>query len=827
MCISGDTVGSDEDKSKIAKTSVTLPRRRGGSPQAARILVDAKTKTARRIRILEGTVKPFRSQPCFMNDPVFKGHAIPALKTISRDIKSTFWCACKNCCVMETEEESVCCHEISALTALLNEETACIARHSFFQEMCLDSDRQDFLYRFWGQTCKKEEALDYIHKLRKTAYRAFTVWAYGFLDRRNCKPVPACVVSAVRASLPYPEELNDGFLKIYDYSAALMALDLPMDASCHCCHAVGAAIGALVLLALTWMVHRLGLLYQLFHKVETQSPCHGGELVAKLLKSHGVRYIFTLVGGHISPILVACEKLGIRVVDTRHEATAVFAADAVARLSGTVGVAAVTAGPGLTNTVTAVKNAQMAESPLLLIGGAAATLLQGRGALQDIDQMSLFKPICKFCASVRTVRDIIPVLRKALAAAQSGTPGPVFVEFPIDVLYPYHIIHKELAPKGAPKGIVGKIINWYLQNHLYNLFAGAWEPRDVSPLAVSIPRATTQQLQRCMELVSRAKKPVFILGSQVTLPPTPVEELRKSLESLGIPCFLGGMARGMLGKDSPLHIRQNRRDALKEADLVIMAGTVCDFRLSYGRVLNRRSKIIAVNRDRSQLLKNSDMFWKPTVAIQGDAGSFIVKLSEGLKGYSCPSEWPEGLKSGDVVKEKANKGKAEEQTERHLNPLKVLHLVDDTMAEDSIIIADGGDFVGSAAYILRPRGPLCWLDPGAFGTLGVGGGFALGAKLCRPDSEVWIIFGDGSLGYSIVEFDTYTRHKTPVIALVGNDACWSQISREQVPMLGSNVACGLAFNESRTFHSSNISAKDKYTLIITRWPRDLVEKASW
>ncbi|XP_077314069.1 2-hydroxyacyl-CoA lyase 2 isoform X2 [Lithobates pipiens] len=568
-----------------------------------------------------------------------------------------------------------------------------------------------------------------------------------------------------------------------------------MDSGCCCVHSAGAVLGTLVTFVLLWLGYRLGVIYQLFHKVETQSPRHGGEVVAKVLQSHGVRFVFTLVGGHISPILVACEKLGIKVVDTRQEATAVFAADAVARLSGTVGVAAVTAGPGLTNTVTAIKNAQMAESPLLLIGGAAATLLQGRGALQDIDQMSLFKPICKFCASVRTIRDIAPILRRALAEAQSGTPGPVFVEFPIDILYPYHLIQKELAPKGAPKGVVGKIINWYLQNHLNNLFAGAWEPRDTSPLPVSIPLATPDQIQQCVELVSRAKKPVFILGSQVTLPPTPVDKLRKALESLGVPCFLGGMARGMLGRNSPIHIRQNRREALKEADVVILAGTVCDFRLSYGRVLNRRSKIIAVNRDKSQLLKNSDMFWKPAVAIQGDAGSFIAQLAEGLKGYTCPKDWPEGLKSGDETKEKANQGKSEEKTERHLNPLKVLHVVDEAMAEDSIIVADGGDFVGSAAYILRPRGPLCWLDPGAFGTLGVGGGFALGAKLCRPESEVWIIFGDGSLGYSIVEFDTYTRHKTPVLALVGNDACWSQISREQVPLLGSNVACSLAYND--------------------------------
>ncbi|XP_057695651.1 2-hydroxyacyl-CoA lyase 2 isoform X2 [Corythoichthys intestinalis] len=524
----------------------------------------------------------------------------------------------------------------------------------------------------------------------------------------------------------------------------------------------GALLGFYACFALSGLMfaaYKLGLLYQLFHKTEINSPRHGGESVAEVLRAHGIKYVFTLVGGHISPILVACEKVGIRIVDTRHEATAVFAADAVARLSGTVGVAAVTAGPGLTNTVTAVKNAQMAESPLLLMGGAAGTLLQGRGALQDIDQMSLFKPLCKFCASIRTVREIIPVVRKALAVAQSGTPGPVFIEFPIDTLYPFHLVSREFAVKNPPKGLMGKIVSWYLNNHLMNIFAGAWERRDVSPLLVDIPQATDDQVQKCIELVSRAKKPVILLGSQATLPPTPVEEIRSALEDLGIPCFLGGMSRGMLGKDSPIHIRQNRRDALKVADVVVLAGTVCDFRLGYGKVLNRRSKIIAVNRDKRQLLKNSDMFWKPTVAIQGDAGSFLVRLSKGLKGHHCPEEWPQSLKAGDVTKENINRAKANEKTEHHLNPLKVLHMLDEQMSENSIIVADGGDFVGSAAYIMRPRGPLRWLDPGAFGTLGVGGGFALGAKLCRPESEVWIVYGDGSLGYSVAEFDTFTRHK--------------------------------------------------------------------
>ncbi|XP_059245243.1 2-hydroxyacyl-CoA lyase 2 isoform X2 [Mustela nigripes] len=554
------------------------------------------------------------------------------------------------------------------------------------------------------------------------------------------------------------------------------------------------ACGTLVA-ALLGAAHRLGLFYQLMHKVDKASIQHGGENVAAVLRAHGVRFLFTLVGGHISPLLVACEKMGIRVVDTRHEVTAVFAADAVARLTGTVGVAAVTAGPGLTNTVTAMKNAQIAQSPVLLLGGAASTLLQNRGALQAIDQMSLFRPLCKFCASVRRVRDIVPTLRAAIAAAQSGTPGPVFVELPIDVLYPYYMVQKEMVPAKPPKGFMGRVVTWYLENYLANLFAGAWEPRPEGPLPLDIPQASPQQVQRCMEILSRAKRPLIVLGSQALLPPIPAERLRAAVETLGIPCFLGGMARGLLGRNHPLYIRQNRSAALKKADVVLLAGAVCDFRLSYGRVLSRSSKIIIVNRNRKEMLLNSDMFWKPQEAVQGDVASFVLKLVEGLKGQTWASDWTEELRQADRQKEQTFREKGLMPVAQHLNPVRVLQLVEETLPDNSILVVDGGDFVGTAAHLVQPRGPLCWLDPGAFGTLGVGAGFALGAKLCRPDAEVWCLFGDGAFGYSLIEFDTFVRHKIPVIALIGNDAGWTQISREQVPSLGSNVACGLAYTD--------------------------------
>ncbi|XP_025905901.1 acetolactate synthase-like protein [Nothoprocta perdicaria] len=282
-------------------------------------------------------------------------------------------------------------------------------------------------------------------------------------------------------------------------------------------------------------------------------------------------------------------------------------------------------------------------------------MTSGRGALQEMDQLALLKTLCKRRATVRAVRDIVPALREAIAAAQSGTPGPVFVELPLDVLYPFHVVQKELGQAGGSGGLRRRLVDWYLRNYLHNLFAGAWEPRDMTPLPVRVPLATAEQVQEVAELVSRAAKPLVLLGSQATLPPTPVEELRAALEALGLPCFLGGMARGLLGPASALHVRQNRRDALRAADLVILAGAVCDFRLAYGRALSRRSAVVAVNRERAQLRRNADVFWTPRLAIRGDAASFLVQLARSLRGYSCPREWLAALQEGDRRKDAANR----------------------------------------------------------------------------------------------------------------------------------------------------------------------------
>ncbi len=512
---------------------------------------------------------------------------------------------------------------------------------------------------------------------------------------------------------------------------------------------------------------------------------HGGQHVSNVLQKHGVRFLFTLCGGHISPILVAGEAAGLRVVDVRHEATAVFAADAVSRLSGVPGVAVVTAGPGLTNTITAVKNAQMAQSPVILLGGATATILKGRGSLQDIDQMALMRPHVKFCAAVKTVKQIVPTLEKAFTVAQSGVPGPVFVELPIDLLYTEATI-REWYAADMPKGnsLTSRAVRWYMQNHLNRLFAGSEGVKAGAPLPVTRPQHTPTQVAQVVAHLQKAKRPVLVLGSQVVQVAQDAAAIQQAILALGVPAYLSGMARGLLGHH-PLHIRHKRKEALREADLVILAGVPCDFRLGYGNHISRKATLISINRSRHDLRQNR----KPDIDILAEPGAFLRAVAA-QAGTIRVAEWHETLRQRDSARDADIQQQSAEPT-AHINPLQLCLGLEQTIGANSVLIGDGGDFVATVSYTVRPRGPLSWLDPGPFGTLGAGAGFAIGAKLCRPDAEVWLLYGDGSCAYSLAEFDTFTRHHLPIIAVVGNDASWSQIARDQVEWFGTAVGTEL------------------------------------
>lgn len=518
---------------------------------------------------------------------------------------------------------------------------------------------------------------------------------------------------------------------------------------------------------------------------------NGGEIIARVLQRHGVRFLFTLCGGHISPIFVAAQNVGIRVIDTRHEVTAVFAADAVSRLTGIPGVAAVTAGPGLTNTITAVKNAMLAQSPLIVLGGAAATMLKGRGSLQDIDQMSLMKPNVKWAVSISRVKDIVPTLERAFRVAQEGVPGPVFVECPIDILYDESLVRQWYGAKSnevPPRNWRERIIRWYINRHARRLFAGIESINfDHPPLTPFYPTHTHSYIERVAQKLQKARKPLMLVGSGAMMDPTKAQRLAIAINRLGIPVFLSGMARGLLGKENRLQLRHKRKEAIKESDLIILAGVPNDFRLDYGNHIGHRP-FVSINRSKEDLYKNK----RPTIAVLADPQDFLIALSEQFEGRY--DDWIDMLHAREAAREKDIDEQAAEPVEG-INPIKLFRQLDPLLNDRTVLVADGGDFVATSSYILRPRFPLSWLDPGVFGTLGVGAGFAIGAKLVFPEHDVYIIYGDGSAGYSLMEYDTFVRHKLPVISIIGNDACWMQIARDQVELLKSDCAVCLAYSD--------------------------------
>jgi acetolactate synthase-1/2/3 large subunit len=516
---------------------------------------------------------------------------------------------------------------------------------------------------------------------------------------------------------------------------------------------------------------------------------HGGDRVAASLAAHGVRFVFTLCGGHISPILTASKARGIRIIDVRDEATAVFAADAVARLTGVPGVAAVTAGPGLANTITALKNAQLAQSPVILLGGAAPTALQGRGALQDIDQRPLIEPHVKLFTKIRRVRDLGPAVDEAFAVARAGVPGPVCIECPVDLLYDEASIRQWYADAaGKGMAIADRLLRFYLNRHAQKMFAGSADAIAPRVRAVSPPASSAASVAAAAAALARAERPLIVIGSQALSIAAEAPRIAAAAAQLGIPVYLSGMARGLLGRDHPLQMRHQRRAALRESDCVLLAGVPCDFRLDYGRHVRRSATLIAANRSAQEARMNR----RPEIAAIGDAGMFLERLVAPLaqSGRRWTS-WIEELRTRDLQREAEIDAQAVPQGEQ-VNPIAFLRALDQAAGENAVMVADGGDFVATASYILHPRTPLSWLDPGVFGTLGVGAGFALGAALCRPESEVWIIYGDGACGYSLIEFDTFARHGIAVIAVVGNDAGWTQIAREQVKMLHDDVGTVLA-----------------------------------
>jgi acetolactate synthase-1/2/3 large subunit len=489
----------------------------------------------------------------------------------------------------------------------------------------------------------------------------------------------------------------------------------------------------------------------------------GGELVARVLKQAGVRHVFTLCGGHILPIYDGCVKDGIGVIDVRHEQAAAHAADAYGRLTRNVGVAIVTAGPGVTDAVTGVANAHAARSPLLLIGGAAPLGLRGRGALQEMEQVALLRPITKGAWSVAETRQIPEVLTTAIRVALSGRPGPVFVEIPVDLLLT--TIEDRLAP--IPAGYVHRT------------------PTAGDPSAI----------ERLAQVLTGAARPVVMAGSGVYWDDAGAP-LAAFAEAAGIPVFMNGAGRGSLAADHPLAFAHARGFALGQADVVLVLGAPLDFRLGYGRppTFAEDAQVCMVDCDPEELGRNRPL----AVGIAGHIGRVLEQVMAAL-----PSGIAAGLadwRAGVAAKERESRERLDAQCTADDIPVSHYRWAAEIARQvtpDTIVVGDGGDVVGCASKIVRLAREGQWLDPGPFGCLGIGPSFAIAAKLLHPERRVLLVAGDGAFGLNGMEMETAVRFGLPITCIVGNDGGWGQIRNPQLAFWGEDRSVGTSLPVTR------------------------------
>jgi thiamine pyrophosphate-dependent acetolactate synthase large subunit-like protein len=476
----------------------------------------------------------------------------------------------------------------------------------------------------------------------------------------------------------------------------------------------------------------------------------GGQLVARMLLKEGVRTVFTLSGLHIAPIYAGCVEEGVRLVDTRHEQAAAHAADAWARLTRGPGVCVVTAGPGVTGTVTAVANAWAANVPLLVLGGAAPTFNQGRGSLQEMPQTQLFAGITKWSDRVPSP-DLVPsFLARAFRVCRAGRPGPVFLELPWDVL-----------SNGADEALAEEMTGYR---------ADARSPGD------------PDQVAKAAALLASAERPVMLGGGSLWWDGA-AETLAHIAEVTRIPVYLNGMGRGSLPPDHPSFFQASRKEALGEADVVLVVGTPLDFRVGYGGepTFAHGAKVIQVDIDAAEIGRNRPV----EVGIFGDSRSVLRQLLEAAGGGTWGhAGWRRRLRGKE--EERAAKQRVhEESSQRPIHHFRLARAIETVAGRSDVTyVSDGGNVVAVAAKVLRVRRPGRWLDPGPLGCLGVGAPFAIAAKLLAPERPVCVIQGDGAFGLNGMDFETAVRFGLPMVVVVGNDAAWGQIRVPQRSMYG-------------------------------------------
>ena len=488
----------------------------------------------------------------------------------------------------------------------------------------------------------------------------------------------------------------------------------------------------------------------------TTHTLHAGRLVARRLKASGVDTIFTLSGGHLFSIYDGCRDEAIRLVDTRHEQTAAFAAEGWSKVTRLPGVAVLTAGPGVTNGMSAMAAAQQNQSPLVVLGGRAPAARWGMGSLQEIDHVPFVAPLARFAATAQSPDAAGRLVDEALRAAVTAPSGVGFVDFPMD-----HVFSVPEDPDAGDR-------------------PGALTDLPPTPTPDGLD---AQDLDRAASLLSAAHRPVIMAGTNVWWGHAEAALLRLA-EQRQIPVLMNGMARGAVPADHPLAFSRVRGKALGEADVALIVGVPMDFRLGFGGVFGSQTQLVVADR-----VEPDREYPRPVAAgLYGDLTSILSAL--GAAGGTDHQDWIDELRTAETAAR--GQEKAELSDDRSpLHPMRVYAELAPLLGRDAIVVIDAGDFGSYAGRVIDSYLPGCWLDSGPFGCLGSGPGYALAAKLARPDRQVVLLQGDGAFGFSGMEWDTLVRHNVPVVSVIGNNGIWGLEKHPMEMLYGYSVVAEL------------------------------------
>ncbi|KAA1420880.1 acetolactate synthase [Nocardioides humilatus] len=501
---------------------------------------------------------------------------------------------------------------------------------------------------------------------------------------------------------------------------------------------------------------------------------HAGQLAVAVAQAHGVDTMFTLSGAHVFPMYDGAVKATeegrpMRLLDVRHEQTAAFAAEATGKLTRVPGLAVLTAGPGVTNGVSAMAQAKFAGSPMVVVGGRAPNNRWGTGALQEIDHLPIVGPVTKHAATLMTAGDVAAGFHDAFTAARSSHRGPTYVDVPMDEFF------------NVGTGAVPVI--------------GADAGRGAAP--------DTDALDRIAALITGAERPLLILGTDVWADRADVAALR-FVEAIGVPTITNGMGRGIVPGGHPLLVTKARGAAINGADLVVVVGTPLDFRLGYGIFGGKDGTAAA---QVVHIADSSDQV-SPHAALAASASGDLTSVFDGLLAAAERSQrtdwsaWVSSLQE-TVAAAAAKDAELLSAEADPVHPARIYGELVPRLADDAVVIGDGGDFVSFAGKFVEPKRPGCWLDPGPYGCLGAGLGAAIAARIARPSSQVALLLGDGAAGFSLMDVDTLVRHDLPVVMIMGNNSAWGLEKGPMQMLYGYDVAADLA---PRTSYDSVVKA---------------------